>query len=411
METEVLHVRMLGEFVLQKGDREIGDGDNRSRKQWMLLAYLLYHRGRPVPQEEIIRLLWSSETGSANPSNALKTLFHRVRTSLDQLDAGSGHAMLLCREGSYLWNSAVPVTLDLDEFEALCHAAASAVEEDERLRLSLAALDLYRGDFLQKRSSEAWVVPIAARYHSRYLQLLPDTIALLNQRGRMAETAVLCRRALALDPYSELLYQHLMRSLLAQGRRQEAVAAFEHMCRLLSDRFGILPSDESRALYREAVRTEPVPSLSLAALQEQLQEPDGPGGALICDYDFFKLLYHAEARAVARSGDAVHIALISASGSEGQPLPQRSLDRCMDNLEALIRAGLRRGDVAARCSISQFLLLLPQATYESSCMVCGRILKAFSSQYPHSPAVLRYAVQPLEPNAPFPGKRPDSSGC
>lgn len=41
--------------------------------------------------------------------------------------------------------------------------------------------------------------------------------------------------------------------------------------------------------------------------------------------------------------------------------------------------------------------LLPQANFENSRKVMERIIKAFSRQYPHSPAVLHYSVQPLDP--------------
>ena len=41
--------------------------------------------------------------------------------------------------------------------------------------------------------------------------------------------------------------------------------------------------------------------------------------------------------------------------------------------------------------------MLPQANYENSCMVCERIVGAFSRRYPHSPVQLKYAVHPLEP--------------
>ena len=138
--------------------------------------------------------------------------------------------------------------------------------------------------------------------------------------------------------------------------------------------------------------------MSISTVREQLREPEGCGGALFCEYDFFKIIYHAEARAIARSGDAVHICLLSVTDEQGEDLSKRSLDRCMENLQELIRVGLRRGDVAARCSMSQYILLLPQANYENSCKVCERIIKGFCRQYTHSPAQLHYSVQPLEPN-------------
>ena len=67
----------------------------------------------------------------------------------------------------------------------------------------------------------------------------------------------------------------------------------------------------------------------------------------------------------------------------------------MDNLQGVILSRLRRGDAAARCSASQFVLLLPQASYENGQMICSRILRAFARQFPHSPARLQISVQPL----------------
>ena len=68
------------------------------------------------------------------------------------------------------------------------------------------------------------------------------------------------------------------------------------------------------------------------------------------------------------------------------------------NLEEQVRINLRRGDSAARCSGSQFILMLPQANYENSDMVSNRIIKSFIRQYPHSPATIQYTIHPLQPN-------------
>lgn len=62
--------------------------------------------------------------------------------------------------------------------------------------------------------------------------------------------------------------------------------------------------------------------------------------------------------------------------------------------------GLRQGDVAAQCSPSQLILMLPQANYENSCAVCQRVIKSFNRKYPHSPANIHYSVQAMEPMAP-----------
>lgn len=398
MENSVFQVRMLGNFSICKGDQEINDSDNRSRKIWLLMAYMIYCRNHTISQEELVNLLWSDEDGSTNPLNALKTMFHRARAFLNQLDGSAGHGLIIRRAGNYAWNTDIPFFFDVDEFEKYCRLGFSCETKEEKLTAYRKALALYQGDFLSKLSAEPWVVPISAYFHNLYIQTLLDTIPLLTEDGQHEEVAALCRKAMKIEPYNEVLYQHLMQSLLALERYSEAIQVYEDMSQLLFDSFGIMPSDDSRALYRIAARTVNEHAVSISFLREQLREPPAGRGALFCDYDFFRIIYHAEARAVSRSGDAVHICLLSATDEKSAELPKRSLDRCMENLQEVVCGNLRRGDIASRCSVSQFVLLLPQANYENSCMVCERVIKAFYRQYPHSPAKLHYAVQPLEPS-------------
>lgn len=398
MTMNTLNIKMLGEFSLRNGEAEINDGANRSRKIWLLLAHLIYNRSRTIPPEELIELLWSNEESSTNPGNALKTMFHRLRNMLDELGGQGGRELILRREGTYAWNTDISLELDVEQFDALCQQGATARAEEEKLNIWLQALALYKGDFLDKMSSEPWVVPIAAYFHNLYVQTALRALPMLESRERWADAAELCKAALVHEPYLEELYSHLMTAYLRQGLSQSAVKVYESMSELLLSNFGVMPSDEIRALYREAIRTVNTKEVSSGFILEQLREDASPAGALVCDYDIFKIIYHSVARSIARNGDAVHLALISAQTSTGEMLPKRSLDRVVENLQEIIRTSLRRGDVMARCSVSQYVLLLPHANYENSRMICERISRNFSRMYPHSPAVLRSSIHPLEPN-------------
>lgn len=104
-----------------------------------------------------------------------------------------------------------------------------------------------------------------------------------------------------------------------------------------------------------------------------------------------------------RSGKATHIALLSITPAlENKPLSKRSLNTALEHLQNEIRTNLRRGDTFARCSGSQFIIMLPQANYENSCMVCRRITGAYARKYPHSPVKLHFMVQPLTPSVNVP---------
>ena len=390
-------VRMLGGCSIEYAGRSITDQTNRMRKVWLLLACLIYSRGSHLTQEHYIHLLHSSGSEeSSDPNGKLKAMLYRVRTLLNQLDKTAGHDWILYKNGTYTWNPEVSVTLDVEQFERLC-TAASAAEGSARLDCYLQALELYRGDFLPKLSTEAWVLPISTYYHQMYLSAVEQTFRLLEEQSDWTRIVSLCETALQVEPYSEELYHSLMRGHIALGARSAAAQAYEEMSELLFSTFGVMPSEESRALYREACRETETATVPSGAVRELLKEPEAAKGALYCEYDFFKLLYQLQARSILRTGDVIHIALFSLHGFGKKTLPRRSLDLAMNNLQNIIISNLRRGDVVTRCSVSQLIVMLPQANYENSCNVCQRILKAFSRQYPHSPADIHYTVHPLEP--------------
>lgn len=395
MNGPTLQVQMLGQFTLRYGDRTISDSDDRSRRVWSLLAYMLYNHGRSFAQEELIHLYWSNGEKSADPGNALKSIFHRIRTALDKLQPGLGRLLIRRKAGRYFWNNAMPLSLDIEDFEAHFHAAEAAGDDDVRLAEYQAALALYAGDPLPRMTDEIWTIPIVAYYHSLYTRAAASAIELLEKQERTAEAVALCRQAIHIEPYQEDLYEHLMRGLLRTGDMKGAMSVYEEMSELLFAHFGVMPSETLRTLYRQATRTVNDRTLTMDEVCSQLAEPAPHGGAMVCEYDFFKILYRAEARSIARNGHSANICLLSVSGKDGEMLARRSLDPAMNNLQVLVQNNLRRGDVIARCSISQYIILLPQANYENSRMVADRLVSAFYRRYPHSPARLRYTVQPL----------------
>jgi len=398
---ETIHIKMLGGFSIAYGERSVTDQSNRMRKVWLLLAYLICNRNRLTTRENYLSLLQGSGVDeSVDPNGKLKAMFYRARTMLNQVDETAGHDWIIHKSGAYSWNTDIPLTLDVEEFEALCKSALAADDGEERLNCYKQALALYRGDFLPKLNMEPWVVPLSAYYHQMYLDAVQQTLVLLEEQKQWEEIDKICATALKIEPYSEELYQHLMRCRIAQNDRAGALQAYEEMSELLFATFGVMPSDESRTLYREASREAESVTVPVGVVRDQLREPFGARGALYCEYDFFKMLYQLQARTIVRSGEVIHIVLFSIHGHRNKELPRRSLDRAMENLQKLLIDNLRQGDVVTRCSISQLIVMLPQANYENSCAVCQRILKAFDRQYPHSPADIHYSVQPLEPKIP-----------
>ena len=98
MDATPLQIQMFHEFTIRQTGTQCAVS-GRSHKLYLLLAYLIWERKRPIPSEELTSLLWE-ETAPAS-FNALKALVHRARTCLDQLSEGAGRTLLLSREGCY----------------------------------------------------------------------------------------------------------------------------------------------------------------------------------------------------------------------------------------------------------------------------------------------------------------------
>ena len=273
MNGPTLQVQMLGQFTLRYGDRTISDSDDRSRRVWSLLAYMIYNHGRSFAQEELIHLYWSNGEKSADPGNALKSIFHRIRTALDKLQPGLGRLLIRRKAGRYFWNNVIPLSLDVEDFEAHFHAAEAAEDDDVRLAEYQAALALYAGDPLPRMTDEIWTIPIVAYYHSLYTRAAAGAIELLEKQERTAEAVVLCHQAIHIEPYQEDLYEHLMRGLLRTGDMKGTMSVYEEMSELLFAHFGVMPSETLRTLYRQATRTVNDRTLTMDEVCSQLAEP------------------------------------------------------------------------------------------------------------------------------------------
>lgn len=395
MPQNTLYVQMFGDFSLTYGDKQISCQNSRSKLIWNIFAYLLIHRGEFVPADELISILWKQEKND-NPAGAMRTAMHRARTMLNDLVGDDSLQIVIFKNGGYMWNPDVKTVVDMDVFEEL---SASVIGSEDEVAACQAALDVYKGKFLPMQSSELWVMPLQTYYHNVYETLIDGVIPLLEGQRRYGECIQICNRALQIDSYSEKIHQQLMRSLLAEGEREEVIRVYEEMSKLFLTTFGIMPDQESRALYREALQTDKRTSvISPEMMQEQLCEQGEIHGALICDYDYFKMMYQAQARAVVRSGLVIHTALLTLKPRGSRDVSDKSIRLAMDNLENHLSRALRKGDVIARCTASQFIIMLQSANYENSCKVCQRFVASFERKYPHSPIYVDYYVQALVPS-------------
>lgn len=397
---EEFRVTLFGEFTIEYGDSIISDQTNRSKKVWTLLEYLIVHRKRFVSQEELIELLWP-ESNSRDPINTLKVLMHRVRDTLDDLDFENSRQMILYRNGAYGWNQDYRCIMDADDFQRLIYESEQETEDISRkMSLLLQAENLYQGHFLQKKSSESWVIPIATYYRSQYNRVVSELAKILLEHKKYDQLSSVSQKAIALEPYEEQLYIYLIQVLICTGQLEKALDLYHHVTELFMRELGVSPSEELLALYKDVVKTIKTPELDLNVIKTKLDESKGEIGCVFCEYEFFKLVYHLESRSIGRTGDSSTLCLISVVDKNLISIPSRRvLNRAMDALKTTVQFNVRSGDVFARYSVNQFLVMLPNTNNETANMVAQRLLKTFRREFPNIQIVLKYSIQQITPSA------------
>lgn len=395
MQEPILKIRLFGEITLSYGDRVCTSNSSRSKKIWMLIAYLIANRNHTVTQNDLIDILWEGDD-SSNPANTLKTLLHRARAVLDDLGLPEGINLIRNTGGTCSWNNDIPCRVDAEEFDSLLNEISQHPLSDEELCDKFSdALDLYRGIYLPGFESESWALPLVTYFRSRFMQATASVIELMDRLGRYEELCDRCRHAIAQDPYEENLHIALITGLLAMDRGREALEHYRYVSDLYLSAFGINPSPELKAVYQKIAQKINAPENDISVILSTLDESDRPSGCFYCEYEIFKSVYRLEARNAARNGNTMYVCLLSLSSFGGGELPQRTLNRAMHQLSETIRTSLRSGDIYTRYSVSQYLVMLPNVSAENGTKVLDRIAAAFRRENPKSPAFLRTSLQPM----------------
>ncbi len=396
MNTPTIYVQMLGGFSVTYNDNSINDQSSQSKKPWNILEYLITFRDRDIPSSELIDLIWSEKQG-VNPGGALKTLIFRSRKLLEPLGYLPQN-LLIQKRGSYSWNPAVKTVVDTDEFEALCTQAAAADDADIQLELYLRALQIYKGDFLPKSSWESWVVPINTYYHSLYRKSARKVIELLSAHDEWEKIIEICRKAITIEPFDEDFHYHLIYALYNNQMQNQALEHYKYTTDLFYNEFAITPSERLKSLYIIISDNEHGITTDLSLIQEGMQEDTRRDGAYYCEFSVFRDIYQLERRAIERTGDSIYLCQLTIRDTNGAFPKPAIMARAMNDMEQAVFSSLRRGDVYARYSVSQYLILLPTISYENGETVMKRIIRNFKKGYARKQLVVDYSLQPVTPD-------------
>ena len=379
-QTKRLQAKMFGGLQIHVGDQYLVEKGGRVNKPIELLVYLLLNIGAQITNEQLMEALWG-EDEVENPAGALKNAAYSLRRLLTKV--GLDQECIITRDRQYAWNPDVPVDLDVDRFNKLYEAAMQNpdVSDEEMVRCCREALALYAGDFLPGLSDRYWLMTRASTLRQRYLNMvlhLSDRLLASDERSGAEEVMNLCSRALLLEPLSEDIYLRHFTALRKLDMKAAVLSYYPVVANMFLDEVGQPLPESVREIYRWAAEGANLPMEDIRHIQKDLDEitrDDRPiRGAYFCPYEVFKHMYHMVVRNATRNSEDVILLLVTLVPLEA---PKQEMIRGMLSVKELIKNMLRKGDVFARYSRNQYVLMLSVKNTDDYKIVRDRLLTRY----------------------------------
>ncbi len=374
MNENQLKVYLFGEFEVFFGDLPIVTKETRNSKVIQLLQYFVCNRNKLIPQNDLIDILLQDEE-SDNPAGTLKNLVYRLRKQLE--GAGLSKDSIVYKKNAYGFFCDSPLYIDAETFLELVSMMDSAKDGD-LLDICISALEIYRGDFLEKASDKPWVVDYSLKFQEMYFTCLDTAFELAGRLGDFNRIIKYLRVATLLYPYEENLHIMHITCLYKMNHIKDALKAYENVSSLLFNELGVSPSQHLKDLFNTITDGMNEVTESIFDIRKKLSEADYGEGPYFCNLGVFSDVYRFVVRHMERSGKSVFLMLCNMRESDGS-MPKsgermNQIDLCFHDA---VNKTCRRGDVYTRYSKTQFLLMLVEINMESCDVVAERLKSCF----------------------------------
>lgn len=378
----MLTVKSLGKFEISDGIHVLDEEALRSDMLKKLVMYLLTHRDHTLTIQELSEALWQEDEVD-NPAGALKNLMYRLRTLMKKTLGDMQY--IITSQGAYAWNQEIEVDFDAECFENYYKQAKAAEVKSDSVKFYESAISLYKGEFMEKVLDHHWAVSLSTYYHSMFLNAVKSLAELYMEQGRYQDVEDISVYALQMDKVDEELHCYHIMALIRQNKLELAMKHYEEAGKMLYDALGVRNPARLQSVQAELLKmSKGNEAETLENIHDDMVEDEESVGVYFCGYPVFREIYRLEVRKNSRLGEAEYIVLFTVEINDGVKTDNEKMERFiieqgMTKLKNTLRRVLRVGDVAARYSDSQYIVLLPTCTYESSILVAKRILENYAA--------------------------------
>jgi predicted ATPase/DNA-binding SARP family transcriptional activator len=230
----MLEVKLLGQFEVKLESVRLSIP---SRNAQALFAYLVLHAGKSHRREWLAGLLWP-DSSEENARSNLRHELWRLRKAFES----SGESCFLVDDLSITFISPSKYYLDVERLE---RAPSASNPTDDLIK----ALSIYGGELLPGFYNE-WIFMERARLNALFEAKIAHLLEILQNEGRWAEVVDWGMSWIAWGQMPEPAYRALISAHANSGDLPKAIATYEQYAQALQKDMGIMPSEQTQALYK-----------------------------------------------------------------------------------------------------------------------------------------------------------------
>ena len=234
-----LRVFTLGRTRVESGEGPIA-GEWLGHRPGQVLKYMVCHRERLIPGDELIETFWPQALGPKG-ATSVRQAIHTLRDRLEpERERHAASSFVAARAGGYELERGT-VWIDADDFEESVRTGLSAISRRETETAELAftrAVALYRGDFLSDEPYAEWAFAERDRLRDLAGQALRGLSTAKTDAGDLEGATEQLHRLAELEPLDMDVQRELLALLLRRGRHAEAHRRHEIVRRRYRRTFG-----------------------------------------------------------------------------------------------------------------------------------------------------------------------------
>jgi LuxR family maltose regulon positive regulatory protein len=239
-----LRVWTLGQERIERDGKRVLPSEWRAAASKELLLYLLLVG--PASRDEISAVFWPDSSPRQVRANFHTTLY-RTRQAL-------GGSAIVRQDERYRLNPDLSLWCDVHEMQKLIHQAQILSVQDARTEeLWRKAIALYQGPLLPSLYSD-WALFYREQLQQTYIEALMGTATCARARGYVQEAITSLKRTLQVDAYREDVYRAIMQCYADLGERNQIIAHYHNLQRILRRDLDTAPSPETTALFEQLTR-------------------------------------------------------------------------------------------------------------------------------------------------------------